>query len=97
MNIYVKKDVLKAAIDRYGATMQSVVAMEECNELGQQIAKHIRGDGIHDNLVGEMADVLICMYELCEMYDVTEEELQETIDFKLSRLEKRMEADYEPE
>ena len=90
----VDEQITRKAINLYGVKLQSVVAMEELNELGQQIAKQIRGKGQHDHLVEEMADVMICMFQLFTIYKVSGKELQEAIDLKLSRLEKRMENDY---
>lgn len=41
--------------------MQLVVCMEELSELTQAISKEIRGKDDRNNLVEEMADVLICL------------------------------------
>ena len=87
--IDIDSKVLRATIDRNGHKMQSVVVMEELCELGQQVSKQIRGEGNHDHLVEEIADVLICVSQLFEMYNVREPELQAAVDQKLLRLERR--------
>lgn len=87
--IDIDSKVLRATIDRNGHKMQSVVAMEELCELGQQVSKYIRGEGSHGHLVEEMADVIICLRQLREMYNVGELELQRAVDYKIERLEKR--------
>jgi hypothetical protein len=40
-----------------------------------------------------MADVIICLYLLKEMYDITDEQLEEWIARKTARQSKRMQAD----
>lgn len=40
-----------------------------------------------------MADVIICLYLLKEMYDITDEQLNEWITRKTARQSKRMQAD----
>ncbi len=89
-------------IAHYGEDAQSMVHMEECAELIQAISKMRRkkaayaaGQNVDDteayyNLVEEMADVLICMQQLMEMYSISDCELQMIIDRKTARQEKRM-------
>ena len=81
----------------YGKDAQSVVHMEECAELIQAISKiHRIGYGpdvppdAYENLVEEIADVLICMEQLREIYDIPDHELQRMIDYKCARQEARM-------
>ena len=84
----------------YGRDAQTVVHMEECAELIQAISKlHRIGCGpdvppdAYENLVEEMADVLIILEQLKEMYDVPNHELQWMIDYKCKRQEERMNGD----
>lgn len=83
--------VWRESIEKYGKEMQSIVCMEECSELIQAISKCLRGkpDAI-DNLAEEMADVMICIYLLQEMYDITGTKLDEWIARKTERQSKRM-------
>lgn len=86
--------VWRESIEKYGKTMQSIVCMEECGELIQAISKRLRGKpDATDNLAEEMADVTICLYLLKEMYDITDEQLEEWIARKTVRQSKRMQAD----
>ena len=62
-------------IVRFGAEAQTTIHMEECAELIQAISKMRRAHAAdrddskaHDNLVEEMADVLICMERIKEIY-----------------------------
>ena len=66
--------VNQATMDRYGIQNQSLVAMEELSELQKAVSKLVRYPeertkpfdfkGLRDNLIEEMADVLICMDQL---------------------------------
>ena len=86
----------------YGEAAQCMIHMEECAELIQAVSKMRRvkqayADG-HDvddseayyNLVEEMADVLICMEQMQEMYGISNSEIQMMIDRKTQRQEERM-------
>ena len=89
-----KQVVWRESIEKYGKTMQSIVCMEECSELIQAVSKRLRGKSdATDNLAEEMADVIICLYLLKEMYDITDEQLEEWIARKTARQSKRMQAD----
>ena len=84
-------------IARYGLTSQAMVHMEECAELTQAISKmnRAREAGINDtdarfNLVEEMADVLICMEQIQEIYNIRTLEIQEMIIRKCRRQDERL-------
>ena len=83
----------------YGEQNQSVVGMEECAELIQAISKVYRAstcaamDKARLNLIEEVADVLICIQQLMEMYKIEEAEIQEIIDKKCKRQEERVNAE----
>lgn len=49
--------------------------MEECAELIQAISKAKRGKINRDNMIEEIADVLICIEMLKQMYMISEEKL----------------------
>lgn len=86
--------VWRESIEKYGKETQSIVCMEECSELIQAVSKRLRGKpGATDNLAEEMADVIICLYLLKEMYGITDEQLNEWITRKTARQSKRMQAD----
>lgn len=86
--------VWRESIEKYGKEMQSIVCMEECSELIQAISKRLRGKlDATDNLAEEMADVIICLYLLKEMYGITDTQLNEWIARKTARQYERMQAD----
>ena len=83
--------IFAKTIVKNGIKLQSVIAMEECSELTKEISKFIRGKGIKDNLVEEMADVLIVIEQLKMMYAISPQELGEMVDKKVNRLKERLE------
>ena len=90
-------------MDRYGIERQSLVAMEELSELQKAISKLVRNPeektkplefkGLRNNLIEEMADVLICMDQLIEYYQIERPEIQELIQAKQERQAKRLEEE----
>ena len=81
----------------YGPDAQAMVHMEECAELAQAVSKmrRARNSGGDDtaayyNLVEEMADVLVCLEQMREMYGIYSHEIQAVVDKKCRRQEARM-------
>ena len=73
--------------------LQSVVCMEECAELIQAVSKRLRGKpDPDDNLAEEIADVVICLHLLQDMYGVMDERLESWIDRKTKRQMERNKA-----
>lgn len=97
------KQINNETIDRYGIERQSLVAMEELSELQKAISKLVRNPeektkplefkGLRDNLIEEMADVLICMDQLKEFYGIDHSDIQSVIDSKQERQAKRLEEE----
>lgn len=95
--------VNQATMDRYGIQNQSLVAMEELSELQKVVSKLVRYPeertkpfdfkGLRNNLIEEMADVLICMDQLIEYYQIERHEIQELIQAKQERQAKRLEEE----
>lgn len=97
------KKIIDETMDRYGIERQSLVAMEELSELQKAISKLVRNPeektkplefkGLRQNLIEEMADVLICMDQLIEFYHIQRPEIQELIQAKQERQAKRLEEE----
>lgn len=87
----INNKLISKSINYYGKDVQTTVCMEECAELIQSISK-LKRYGVYDtsNLAEEMADVLICIEILKQVYSVTDAELQEWIDKKQGRIDERM-------
>ena len=85
---YVEKLIEKNGIER-----QSIVAMEECSELQKAISKALRyeqgdrfvADNQRENLIEEIADVLICIDQLKFMFSVEQSEIEEMKELKEKR------------
>lgn len=95
--------VNQETMDRYGIKMQSLVAMEELAELQKAISKLVRNPeektkslefkGLRHNLIEEMADVIICMDQLKEYYQIERPEIQDIIRAKQERQRRRLEEE----
>ena len=84
-------------IARYGADAQAMVHMEECAELIQAVSKMRRAadagkddDAARYNLVEEIADCLICMKQMQEIYGISDHDIQLMVDRKCRRQEARL-------
>lgn len=78
---------INKVINYNGNFKQSVICMEECAELTKVISKMLRGnDWYYTNLVEEMADVLISIEMLKQIYHVDESDLEGWVNFKVNRI-----------
>ena len=87
----------RKVIGFYGEEAQSMVHMEECAELIQAASKMRRAvnAGADDtaarfNLVEELADVLICVKQMQEIYGITDHDIQQMVEKKCRRQEARL-------
>lgn len=87
----------------YGPDAQTTVCMEECAELIQAISKLKRFNPedpnnkvgrkeLIENLYEEMADVLICLDLLSEIYGLKFGDMRSMINHKVWRMKRKMEA-----
>ena len=84
-------------ISRYGVDAQVMIHMEECAELIQAISKMRRatnagedGTAARENLVEEIADVLICVKQMQEIYRITDHDIRQMVEKKCKRQEARL-------
>ena len=91
--IPVNSYVVKKSIEHYGKDVQSTVCMEECAELIQAISKEKRGKSDKDHLAEEIADVIICIEILKQIYNITEDEIYSWVKTKQERIIRRIEKD----
>ena len=91
--IPVNSYVVKKSIEHYGKDVQSTVCMEECAELIQAISKEKRGKSDKCNLAEEMADVIICIEMLKQIYNITEDEIHSWVITKQERIIERIKKD----
>ena len=89
--IKIDKGIIADSIQHYGRNNQSTVCMEECAELIQAVSKAKRGKIDRDNMIEEIADVLICIEMLKQMYMISDEKINKWIEKKQAREAERME------
>lgn len=87
----IDQNIISKSIAHYGEGIQSTVCMEECAELIQAISKMKRGKDARGNLVEEIADVLICIETLKQLYNVDASALNDWIRLKQQRELNRIE------
>lgn len=83
--------MIEKLVKKNGITNQLFIAVEECAELQQAISKCYRNKElipaeVRENLIEEMADVMICLEQLKVIFHINEEELKYWIEAKENRL-----------
>ena len=91
--IIIDLNVVKKSIEHYGSDLQTVVCMEESAELIQAISKMKRGKDNRNNLIEEVADVMICIEILKQVYGISDNEIQNYVCQKQNRSIERMKSD----
>lgn len=86
------KSIIAKSIKHYGEEIQSTVCMEECAELIQAVSKAKREKPDKNNMAEEIADVLICIEILKQIYDIPDYSIENWIEQKQERMLRRMEA-----
>lgn len=90
----IKEQVFKQSIEIYGKEAQSRQVMEECAELIQAINKclrHPNKEGCKNNLIEEICDVEIMLFQLKEMFDIKDEAVESYKLLKAKREKERLE------
>ena len=90
MNYQEVTDTYKQAIETYGTRAQKLMAIEEMSELTKEICKDFREKLNRENLIEEMADVLIMLDQMLLMYKISGDEIQQMRERKIERLKGRM-------
>ena len=83
------KETLQNAILKFGYTSQITMAVEKMAELLNALAKERRGRAKQNDIVTEIADVTIMMWQLAIMYG--EQAVDMEIERKIARLKERIE------
>lgn len=84
------KRIVADSIRYYGQDSQTTICMEECAELIQAISKEKRGKSDKNHLAEEMADVLICIEILKQVYQISDYDIDNWIEKKQTRIYERM-------
>lgn len=78
------------ALNYYGNRPQIDMAIEEMSELTKELLKNRRGKENRSQIADEMADVYIMLEQLKFIFGVDETELKVNAEFKLQRLNERL-------
>lgn len=95
----IHREVLKKARDIYGDTAQILVSVEELNELSCVCAKFPRYEDpdrarreLHNKAVDEVADVLIVLDHIINIFDLTPMDIGERVEAKVARMKRWLNA-----
>lgn len=93
-------ETLQTARETYGPFRQIGVAAEECTELAKELIKAFRFDDFStavektkENVVDEVADVLIILDHVIKLYNITAQDISPHIEQKMTRLRYWLEHD----
>lgn len=86
------KEILTAALNRWGAELQTAVAIEEMAELTKELCKHARGAHNKEAIAEEIADVYVMLNQMEILHNV-EARVIWWHNTKLARLEERIKAE----
>ena len=92
-----REELYQKAIEKWGVVSQIEMLNEESIELALAVRKFLRNNKNPEyeftnatNLIEEIADVEIMIEQLCFIFTNFREQIQDVKDFKLQRLEKRI-------
>lgn len=69
---------------------QLIKAVEELNELQDEVLKYLDGRGDRDKLVEEFSDVVVILWQLKLRFDIVRPEIERQIDYKIERTRERL-------
>lgn len=84
-----REEIYSVAFNVWGAHAQELMAVEEMSELTQALSKHFRGKTDLVNIVEEIADVRIMLEQLEMLFDCSAA-VQGALDYKIERLQERL-------
>lgn len=84
--------ILENAINKYGSRFQEDICIEEMGELIQAIVKYRRHQNSKrkNNIIEEMADVTICLEYLKLIHNISDEDINKMIEYKIMRTDRRI-------
>lgn len=84
-----RKEIYQEALDKWGASAQINMAIEEMSELTKELCKRLRGFDNDRALAEEMADVMIMMEQMQLLFENTRD-IYFIMDRKCNRLADRL-------
>ena len=70
-------------LKKNGFQLQALVAAEEMSELTKELSKYARGLGNREHIAEELADVVLCLREMCKVFDIDTLEIEQRIKYKI--------------
>jgi len=84
-----RKEIMLAALRKFGTKNQILKAAEEFNELSVELLKHAQGDVSEEAITDELADAYIMLSQMMIVFK--DYRVKNRVDFKLKRLKERVE------
>lgn len=82
------KELYAKALGQWGLPAQAMMVMEECSELINAMCKYGRGRANEDDIITEIADVMIMCEQMASYFGEVKVEIEK--DRKLQRLKERL-------
>lgn len=83
------EELLRRALDTYGADAQTTMVFEEMAELQKELCKHARGSDNKAHIAEEIADCLIMLEQMQLLFDIRDDVSRIAV-AKLARLKERL-------
>lgn len=90
MNRKLKDQIIKKGIEVFGKDFQLIMLGEECGELLTAVSQHNRGRIPLDEVVTEMADAIIMIECVMQLYGVSRDDVKTKIDCQYVKFGKRL-------
>lgn len=84
-----QKSVYVKLIEKY-KDKQLIVAIEELSELQKELCKALRGKPNKEDIIEELADVLIMLDQVKIYFKIEDDEIRDIIDQKIERTKERL-------
>jgi hypothetical protein len=85
-----KRDIFERCLSTWGKTAQICMVFEEMAELQKELCKNLRGRENTPEILDEIADVTILIEQMKILFGISDEILQERIQYKLTRIVTRL-------
>mgnify|MGYP003533033289 CR=1 FL=1 len=79
------KEKIRTIADHYGLSNQLMKTVEELNELSIECAKSWGKKEIRDNLISEVADVLVMITQIIYLGKIEWKEVEDVMKYKVDR------------
>lgn len=78
------KAIMEKAVETWGVEDQFMMAIGECGEFVTLAGRHVQGRLDKEQIIDEVADVLVMMHQMALIYG--EQEVRDRIEFKMNKV-----------